>query len=358
MIESVQGGYQTQAVQYYSRTSNPETVRPSAQGDKVSLSDAGRLLSSFFSGFGIDKPGGGAITVAEAEAALGRKRDELENDVRSLFLENGVPLSPEVELTCDGAGQVRVRGDHPQKDEIETLFEDNPELANDFRAVSGLSSHVDAAREHQGFAALYRQDPEAAVARYGHLFDGIEDQDDFVMAIGESAAPAEGGTEAGIERQADAQALQDREVSRWEGDGSVRGMTSEAAAGFQASAGEAPSPGSEPPLDAVLPEPEEFNPQTDGKLDFDSPNKQPHGALNFSNLTRQELRDWINSEIHSGYMTVKESVPLVALTVGIETDNERCDFIAMARGGLEGALARGDEDAAEHMRAALKIMGA
>ena len=368
MIESVQGGYQAQAVRNYSRTSNPEAARPSAQGDKVSLSDAGRLLSSFFSGFGIDKPGGGAITLAEAEAALERKRDKLEGDVSSLFLENGVPLTPEVELTVDGAGKVCVRGDHPQKDRIEALFEDNPELANDFRAVSGLSSLVDAAKEHEGFAALYRQDPEAAVAKYGHLFDGIGDRNDFVMVIGESAASAEGETEAGIERRVDAQALQDQDVSQWEGDDSVVAMSPEAAAAFEASAGDASSPGAPVfPTEMLLFDPESLIPQTPDSLDFDSPNKQPHGAVVFSKLTRWELRDWVNSEIHLGYMTVEESKPFVAMTVkisdetglpvDIETDKKRYDFIAMAQGGLEGALSRGDEDAAERMRATLKMMG-
>ena len=364
MIESVQGGYQAQAVRNYSRTSNPEAVRPSAQGDSVSLSDAGKLLSSFFSGFGIDNPDGGAITVDEAEAALGRKRDKLEGDVRSLFLENGISLSPEVELTTDGAGKVRVQGDHPQKDEIEALFEDNPDLANDFRAVSGLADHVAAAREHEAFAALYQQDPEAAVAKFGHLFDGIKDEDDFVLSIGESAASAEG--EAGIEKLADAQELQDRDVSEWESDGPAKAMTPEEIAAFVAAAGAAPSP--ESPTDVVLPDPEDFNPQTDGKLDFDSPNKQPHGGVNFTDLTRWELRDWVNTEIKLGYMTVEESMPFMAMTVkisaetgqpvDIETDKERCDFIAMAQGGVEGALERGDLAVADRLRAALKMMGA
>jgi hypothetical protein len=270
MIESVQSGYQAQAVRNYPRTSNPEAARPSAQGDKVSLSNVGRLLSSFFSGFGIGKSGGGAITVAEAEAALGRKRDKLEGDVRSMLLKTGVSLSSEVKLTTDGAGKVRVLGDHSQKDEIEALFENNAELTNDFRAVSGLSSHVDAAREHEGFAAFYRQDPEAAMAKYGHLFEGLKDQNDFVMAIGESTASAEIETEAGIEQRVDAQALLERDVSQWEDDGSVVAMSPEAASAFEASAGDGPSPGV--PWSSMLPV-ELPDLQIPDKLDFNSPNK-------------------------------------------------------------------------------------
>ena len=367
MIESVQGGYQAQAVRNYSRTTNVEAVRSSAQGDSVSLSDAGKLLSSFFSGFGIDNPDGGTITVDEAEAALERKRDKLEDDVNALFLENGVSLSPEIKLTTDGAGQVRVQGDHPQKDEIEALFEDNPELANDFRAVSGLASHVEAAREHMDFAALYRQDPETAVARYGRLFDGTEDDGEFVLTIGEPVA--------GIDRLADAQAVRDREVSEWKDDGSITAMTPESAAAFLASMGDGWSPGApefqESPADEVvdgaLPDTERVLPQMPTSLDFDSPNKQPHGGVNFRSLTRSELRDWVNTEIKLGYMTVEESTPFVSMTVkisaetgqpvDIENDRERCDFIGIAKTGLAAALERGDDATAEKLRSALDSMG-
>ena len=355
MIESVQSGYQAQAVRNYSRASNPEAVRSSSQGDSVSLSDAGRLMSSFFAGLGIDNPDGGPVTMNQLESALESKRDKLKGDVRALFQENGISSWPAVQLTTDAEGSVRVKGDHPQKDEIEALFEANPELANDFRGVSGLASTVDAAREHEAFAALYQDDPEAAVAKYGHLFDGVDSEKEFVLTVGAS--------EAEEAMRADIQAVRDREVSEWENDGSVGAMSPETAAAFEAAVADMPAPAEM----VVLPEPEEFNPQTGGKLDFDSPNKQPHGGVNFSKLTRSDLRDWVNTEIKLGYMTVEEGLPLMAMTmkisaetgqpVDIESDKQRYDFIGIAKAGLAEALERGDDKTAEKLRSALDFMG-
>jgi len=187
MIESVQGGYQAQAVGSYARTSDTGATQSVSTGDSVSLSDSGKLMAMFFSGLGVDYSPGSSVSLADLEAGLERKQERLESDIATKFLENGISLSPEVELTTDGAGRVRVQGDHPQKQRIEALFEDNPELANDFRAVSGLSSLVEAGKEYVDFAAMYEKDPYGAVAKYGHLFDGLDDEA-FSLTVGEPAA--------------------------------------------------------------------------------------------------------------------------------------------------------------------------
>lgn len=284
MIESVQGGYQAQAVQRYSPSSGAVSAQSVSTGDSVSLSGSGRLLSSFFSGLGVEFAPGCGVSLSDLESGLERKQEQLEDDIAALFLENGISRPPEVELTTDGEGGVRVQGGHPQKKQIEALFADDPELSSDFRAVSGLSSLVEASGEYVDFAALYQQDPYAAVARYGHLFNG-EGDEAFSLTIGESAA------------------------------------------GEKAAA-----------------------------------------SPDFSDMTRQDLFDWMNNEIRSGRMTLDESAPFLGMTVKISaetgqpvdaaTDSERCDFTAMARQGVDDALSRGDAALAERLRSALAIMEA
>lgn len=87
---------------------------------------------------------------------------------------------------------------------------------------------------------------------------------------------------------------------------------------------------------------------------------------NFSNMTRQEMRDWVNGQIRSGQMTFDESTPFMLMTMKIPvdgspevpaaSDSERIDFTQKARLGIEGALFRNDPQAARKLQAALDVM--
>ncbi len=89
-------------------------------------------------------------------------------------------------------------------------------------------------------------------------------------------------------------------------------------------------------------------------------------TINFASATRQEMFDWMNSQIRSGAMTLDESTPFLGMTlkisvatgesVNMATDDERIDFRERATRGIEGALSRFDFEAADRLRAALDIM--
>lgn len=83
-------------------------------------------------------------------------------------------------------------------------------------------------------------------------------------------------------------------------------------------------------------------------------------------MTRQEMRDWMNQQVRSGKMSLDESFPLVAMTMKIPVggskeipaagDYERIDFMQRARQGIEGALSRGDAQAAKSLEIVLNVM--
>jgi hypothetical protein len=91
-----------------------------------------------------------------------------------------------------------------------------------------------------------------------------------------------------------------------------------------------------------------------------------HTSPDFTSMTRQEMRDWINDQIRSGKMTVDESTPLVSMTAKVRVsdgeivpaigDNERIDFIQRAGVGIEGAISRSDGKLAARWQAALNVM--
>ena len=86
----------------------------------------------------------------------------------------------------------------------------------------------------------------------------------------------------------------------------------------------------------------------------------------FSNMTRQEMFDWMNDQIRSGKMSFDESSPFLGMTMKISvatgqpvdmaTDTTRINFTEKARLGIAGAVSRNDPDAAKRLQAALDTM--
>lgn len=86
----------------------------------------------------------------------------------------------------------------------------------------------------------------------------------------------------------------------------------------------------------------------------------------FTNMTRQEMFDWMNEQIASGNMSFEESSPFLAMTVKVSvatgqpvdmsTDNTRINFIEKASMGIEGALSRNDRELVKSLQMALEIM--
>jgi len=86
----------------------------------------------------------------------------------------------------------------------------------------------------------------------------------------------------------------------------------------------------------------------------------------FTHMTRQEMRDWVNEQLRTGKMTFEESSPFVAMTIKIsaitgkevpaESDTEQLNFIEKAQAGLQYALSRNNETNAKLLASLLTKM--
>jgi len=94
---------------------------------------------------------------------------------------------------------------------------------------------------------------------------------------------------------------------------------------------------------------------------------QPLNRVDFTNMTNQELFDWMNGEIKAGRMSFEESSPFLAMTINIpvngdmpaELDNTtRHNFVEKIQAGIEGADSRNDDDTLARLESALKIVRA
>lgn len=86
--------------------------------------------------------------------------------------------------------------------------------------------------------------------------------------------------------------------------------------------------------------------------------------VNFSSMSRNDLRDWINVQLKAGKISPDDAFSLAAMTMHIPVDgssmgddmDQPIDFTADARSGLEGALQRGDKTTEDMLSSVLKIL--
>ncbi|MFA7382607.1 MAG: hypothetical protein WC001_04085 [Desulfurivibrionaceae bacterium] len=97
---------------------------------------------------------------------------------------------------------------------------------------------------------------------------------------------------------------------------------------------------------------------TQGAL-IDSSTPNHVNQVDFTNMTRQEMYDWMNGQIRSGNMSFADSRPFLGMTFkdsNISTDTTRINFFDKARQGIELALSSNNQDMAERLRMAIEIM--
>ena len=88
----------------------------------------------------------------------------------------------------------------------------------------------------------------------------------------------------------------------------------------------------------------------------------------FTNMTRQEMRDWVNGQIRNGDMSLDDSRSFMAMTMKIPVvgttsgellaadDAERIDFTQRVSDGIQGALSRNDQTTVKMLESAVQIM--
>ncbi|WP_165190290.1 hypothetical protein [Caulobacter soli] len=78
-------------------------------------------------------------------------------------------------------------------------------------------------------------------------------------------------------------------------------------------------------------------------------------AFDPTSATRQDMRDWVNGQVRSGAMSLRDSTALVSLSVSLPgaADDQQADFVDLARQAQGGAAYRGDANDVARMGWAL-----
>jgi len=162
--------YRSQSIQESTRVSAGAAVVESkteepTKPDGLSINNLEQL-------FGFQPKVNGVISIDELREHGTRQLQELSREMRTLFRENGIDTSSPIELGSQyGTGETIVKNDHPDKEKIEQLLRENPELSNDFKRISGMLELAELSEQASEFHKAYSQDPKQAVAQYAHLFN-------------------------------------------------------------------------------------------------------------------------------------------------------------------------------------------
>jgi len=91
----------------------------------------------------------------------------------------------------------------------------------------------------------------------------------------------------------------------------------------------------------------------------DSSTPKGVNQVDFTNMTRQEMHDWMNGQIRNGNMSLEDAGPFLGMMVSasdMATDTTRINFFEKARQGIELALSHNYQVMAQRLRMAIETM--
>jgi hypothetical protein len=107
---------------------------------------------------------------------------QFEDRFRRLLQERGIDLHEGIVLQADERGDVRLAGDHPQKEAIERLIQDDAELRNLFARIDGQAKLLRAADLAAELARLQAETPVDAATRVQQLL-GTSSPHNFSLTV-------------------------------------------------------------------------------------------------------------------------------------------------------------------------------
>lgn len=123
---------------------------------------------------GVAREAGGNIRPEDVREYYADQQQSLNSRIQSLLKSSGIDVPPEIRLQVGGDGSVVVANDHPDREQIEELFRENPRLRNQFVEVAALGEQIRAMDEAVVFQKAYAENPQAAVEAFSHLSSGKE----------------------------------------------------------------------------------------------------------------------------------------------------------------------------------------
>ncbi len=166
--------YSSQEVLTNRAKENIGVSEPDDNGDSVDISQQGSSLSRMLNAeslFGFEPKVSGQVSIEELEFYGKEQLQNFNKKMQAVFKEAGIDTSIPIELGNQrGTGNVIVKNEHPDKEVIEKIFEDNFEYRNEQIKTNNMLTLAAEGREASEFHEAYRNNPEKATQEYAYLF--------------------------------------------------------------------------------------------------------------------------------------------------------------------------------------------
>ena len=148
----------------------PPTQQQLAEQMAAARGPAGReSLYRELTGRSPDYPGE-PINLEDVRLHSQSRLSQLGREIHQQLAVAGIDVNEPIRVQVAGDGRLVV-GDHPQREAIEKLLNEDSALANDLRQLHATFDLLRAADAHHEFATAYAKDPVNAVSQFAQLFD-------------------------------------------------------------------------------------------------------------------------------------------------------------------------------------------
>jgi len=134
--------------------------------DAVQLSTEGRLMAGL------------GDLILPTEANVRRLSAALSKELGGFLSGLGISPQPPVEFSVGSAGDIQIKGDRADKEQILGLINGNESIKTQIRNLAAISSHAVGMEESLKFQEEYlaSSNPESVVAKYSYLFGSYRRQ--------------------------------------------------------------------------------------------------------------------------------------------------------------------------------------
>ena len=118
--------------------------------------------------------------ISQYEAQLA----ELREQIGGAFSNSLIDTANELDLTLDGEGNVSVANDHPDKEQIDSLFAAHPMLRYGFARLASSASMIETSLDTFPPGLRNLGNPQQAVTEFGTLLSGQNAPSQFHLVLG------------------------------------------------------------------------------------------------------------------------------------------------------------------------------
>ncbi len=191
MIKAVKSNSYTYPIYFYDQSEDtPRQSGSSTSEDTFYFSKESQIMSNALSGLDIESSSTRSIYLKDLESILESKQEALSKELEQVMRENRIDDVSYITLSVNDNNTIQVEDDQPQKQQIEKILGQNPQISQELREIIGLSVLVNSDTKHNAFAKQYAINPYTAAAQYNDTIKkAVESSNSVTFTLSQQENP-------------------------------------------------------------------------------------------------------------------------------------------------------------------------